>query len=66
MMNGRDVWGQLWDRATSQPGKPAWILVDPEDAGEVVLEWPDGSRSALHYDDGDWRYHRSLSTFRAE
>ena len=50
-----DQWGKLWDVATGEPGAPARIEVDPTDAGTVMLLWPDGSRSHLYWDDGDWQ-----------
>lgn len=57
-----DVWGKLWDIATSEPEGPAQIEVDPEDASTVMLVWPDGSRGTLHWHDGDWRHSEALSS----
>ena len=50
-----DVWGKLWDLATDGPDEPATISVDPEDSGRVLLTWPDGSKGAWYWYDGDWR-----------
>lgn len=56
-----DVWGKLWDLATAEPGGPARIEVDAEDAGVVTLVWPDGSKASLYWDNGDWQFHGALS-----
>ncbi len=56
-----DVWGKLWDIATSEPGDPAAISVDAEDSGLVVLTWPDGSKGAFAWDAGEWRHVESLN-----
>lgn len=55
-MSAPDVWGKLWDMATSEPGGPATITPDPEDPGYATLTWPDGSNCTVYWHDGDWRF----------
>lgn len=56
-----DVWGKLWDLATSEEGGPARIEPDPDDAGTVTLVWPDGSRGVFIWHGGDWHHAEALS-----
>lgn len=49
-----DVWGKLWEIATGEAGAPARIEPVAEDAGSVVLVWPDGSRGAYYWHNGAW------------
>lgn len=55
-----DVWGKLWDIATSEEGEPAVISLHPEDAGIVYLTWPDGSKGTFEWNDGDWQRCEAL------
>jgi hypothetical protein len=50
-----DVWGKLWEIASS---RDASITVDPTDAGDVTLVHTDGTRLKYHWDDGAW--HREM------
>lgn len=49
-----DVWGKLWDLATTFGGSPATIDVHPDDAGTVTLTWDDGSCGEWTWDNGEW------------
>ena len=55
-----DVWGKLYDIASDNE-PPAKIIVT-DDPGEVVLEYPDGSRAGLHWNAGDWHFAETLNT----
>ncbi len=50
-----DKWWKLWDKATSEPEGAAVIEVTPDDSDYVVLTWPDGSKGAWYWHDGDWQ-----------
>ena len=57
-----DAWGKLWDIATSEAGDPAIIFPFADNAGEVLLRWPDGSESAWHWDNDEWVLEEELNT----
>ena len=57
-----NAWSKLHFLATSDPGGPASIELDSEDCGSVVLVYPDGSRGAWYWHDGDWRPSQALNT----
>lgn len=50
-----DVWGKLWDAVTDGDGVPPTIEVDRDNPGRVILVYPDGERTALRWDDGQWQ-----------
>ncbi len=56
-----DVWGKLWEIACGLD-KPARIEVDPDDCGTVTLVWPDGTRGAWYWHEGDWRACEGVDT----
>lgn len=56
----RDVWGKLWDIATSEPAGPATIYLT-DVPSEVLLVWPDGSRAGLHWHEGNWHFSEGSS-----
>lgn len=61
MTTNLTVWGKLWDIATGEPGEPATIH-PTDDPGEVMLVWPDGSKSGLYWHEGEWRHAEGANT----
>lgn len=62
----RSAWHNLWvlvvEGTPTDEQLPA-IHLDPDNAGEVLLVWPDGSRSCWWLDDrGQWHPYESLHT----
>ena len=56
-----DVWGQLWDIATSEPEGDA-VIRPTDDPGRVVIVWLDGSEAGLYWHNGRWCFEETLDT----